>query len=184
MADRAPPRPTAPGRSAPIPSATAPPRPGFSRARSRSGGEPSIEVEDSSSLRRGQHRAPPTFLADDLTAADTRGWRGDPATIVVGDQGDAVLGFLTRLAAARPDWHDEAMCRGEGVEVFFIERGGRNRAQLAYELCGRCTVRELCLEYAIEHSIEHGVWGGMSPKARRAHRRAAEARARKREGGA
>jgi len=44
-------------------------------------------------------------------------------------------------------------------------------------VCARCTVTEVCLQYALESSQDSGVWGGLSEDERRAlKRRAARAR--------
>jgi WhiB family redox-sensing transcriptional regulator len=37
----------------------------------------------------------------------------------------------------------------------------------ARKICGRCEVKDLCLEYALVEEIEHGVWGGASERERR-----------------
>jgi hypothetical protein len=97
-----------------------------------------------------------------------RRWRGDPADIVVGVESNPLtLTFLIRLIA---DWHPDALCAGEPAEVFFPGRGGSSR--LAFELCGRCPVREICLAEALDDAaLDFGVRGGLSANARKARRR-------------
>ena len=53
----------------------------------------------------------------------------------------------------------------------------RDRIEKAKTVCGRCTVTEICLQYALETGQDSGVWGGLSEDERRAlKRRAARAR--------
>lgn len=113
---------------------------------------------------------------DDLRAAH----RGDPGDYVVSVDGTGrVDDMIAKLAQLRPTWHRDAACRGEPVEVFFPSPG--QRPDLAFELCGRCEVREPCLAEAIaDETLDHGVRGGMSARARKAHRLAQTARSRKR----
>jgi len=58
---------------------------------------------------------------------------------------------LGGVVAAQAEIHP---FRGAGVEK-------------ARKICGRCEVKDLCLEYALVEEIEHGVWGGASERERR-----------------
>ena len=78
----------------------------------------------------------------------------------------AVLADLLR----RPPWHQDALCRGVGVEQFFIERGSQYGASRA--LCARCPVSEECLEVAMGDALLDGLWSNTTPRQRRAMRRA------------
>ena len=62
-------------------------------------------------------------------------------------------------------WMLHARCRGTAPKGFFPSDG--LGVEAAQQVCGACTVRAECLEYALEHRIEHGVWGGASERERR-----------------
>jgi WhiB family redox-sensing transcriptional regulator len=52
-----------------------------------------------------------------------------------------------------------------------------DQIEKAKAVCARCTVTEICLQYALETGQDSGVWGGLSEDERRAlKRRAARAR--------
>lgn len=71
-------------------------------------------------------------------------------------------------------WKKQAACIGEDMDVFFPMRGeSRIPAKL---ICGRCEVRQECLEYAITHEEWNGVWGGKSELERRRFANAAARR--------
>ncbi len=91
-----------------------------------------------------------------------------------------------RLATERltePTWRGDARCRSKTAVHFFapphLERAQDKRAReaAARELCGGCTVRDLCLEYAVTVREPHGIWGGLTELERRrlVRRRADEA---------
>jgi WhiB family transcriptional regulator, redox-sensing transcriptional regulator len=58
----------------------------------------------------------------------------------------------------RPLWHRRAACRGMGHAVFVNGRAKRDAA--AVRICGRCPVRQECLEHALDSPGLVGVWGG------------------------
>jgi WhiB family redox-sensing transcriptional regulator len=62
-------------------------------------------------------------------------------------------------------WREAAACRTEPVETFYppAEHDGHE----AKAICLRCSVREICLEYAIASGERFGVWGGLTPQERR-----------------
>jgi WhiB family transcriptional regulator, redox-sensing transcriptional regulator len=76
----------------------------------------------------------------------------------------------------RPDWFDEAACRGHPVDIFYpthenkAKRKGVPKREpndsdeviKAKEVCRDCPVQEVCLEYAMNNRIDYGVWGGMT----------------------
>jgi WhiB family redox-sensing transcriptional regulator len=68
-------------------------------------------------------------------------------------------------------WATEAKCLNADPDVFFPEKGGSTRE--AKRICGECTVRAECLEYALEHDERFGIWGGMSERERRKLKRLA-----------
>ena len=78
------------------------------------------------------------------------------------------------------DWRDKAACPTADPALFFPVGSTRpaadqtEKAQAAY---ARCSVTEMCLQYALESIQDSGVWGGLSEDERRAlKRRAARAR--------
>jgi WhiB family redox-sensing transcriptional regulator len=62
-------------------------------------------------------------------------------------------------------WMAEAACRELPTAVFFPE--DQAGVAVACLVCGACTVRDLCLEYALTNRIAQGVWGGASESERR-----------------
>jgi len=78
------------------------------------------------------------------------------------------------------DWRDKAACLTADPELFFpVGNTGPAVDQIdkAKSVCARCTVTEICLQYALETGQDSGVWGGLSEDERRAlKRRAARAR--------
>ncbi len=78
-------------------------------------------------------------------------------------------------------WQDLANCRGANADLFFPERGASTRT--AKSICGQCTVREECLEFAIVNSEKFGIWGGLSERERRKIRRQRAVAARTRQVG-
>ena len=89
--------------------------------------------------------------------------RGDPAEWAT-TTADPLAVLFDLFERSRPAWHDEAACRGSGVD--FTATGRKERAR-AFDICGRCPVRVECLEWAIEVGDEVAVLGGMDPAARR-----------------
>src|SRR5688572_16971916 len=78
------------------------------------------------------------------------------------------------------DWRDKAACLTVDPELFFpVGNTGPavDQIEKAKSVCARCTVTEICLQYALETGQDSGVWGGLSEDERRAlKRRAARAR--------
>ncbi len=66
-------------------------------------------------------------------------------------------------------WQTKAACRGpHAASIFFppsqvervqdrVEREARAKA-----ICGQCSVRRECLDYALRGREPHGVWGGLN----------------------
>jgi WhiB family redox-sensing transcriptional regulator len=86
----------------------------------------------------------------------------------------------TKRSTIRMDWRDNAACLTADPELFFpVGNTGPAVEQIekAKSVCARCTMTEVCLQYALETSQDSGVWGGLSEDERRAlKRRAARAR--------
>lgn len=66
-------------------------------------------------------------------------------------------------------WQADANCLGVDSRIFFPTRTNNTKAALA--ICGECSVREQCREYALTNNEEHGVWGGLSYRQRLAVKR-------------
>jgi hypothetical protein len=64
------------------------------------------------------------------------------------------------------EWQKDALCSQTDAETFFPEKGASTHD--AKVVCGHCTVREDCLEYALAAGERYGVWGGKSERERRA----------------
>ena len=93
--------------------------------------------------------------------------RGIPAG-ADSEQPDEMLDELTT------QWQHHAACRGGDSSYFFAPNYFEKRAEknareaVAKAFCGRCPVREVCLEYALEVRETHGIWGGLNEMERRA----------------
>lgn len=75
-------------------------------------------------------------------------------------------------------WRGGAACREVDPALFFpVGVTGPAEVQIANAkaVCGRCGVRETCLEFAVQTNQEYGVWGGKDEEERRAIRRARRA---------
>lgn len=61
---------------------------------------------------------------------------------------------------SRPEWFDDANCRGRNPDLFHPHSTEHVKAANAIRLCNLCPVRRECLEYALENNIDSGIWGG------------------------
>ena len=70
-------------------------------------------------------------------------------------------------------WQAKAACRGPQAAMFFppshFERKDDKEAREseAKSICGSCSVRRACLEYALRIREPHGIWGGLNEAERR-----------------
>ena len=71
--------------------------------------------------------------------------------------GTDVVDYVDRLLD-RPTWHKRAVCRGDGLDDYFPERGESTLAAKA--VCAGCVVRSDCLAFALADSNTVGIWGG------------------------
>jgi WhiB family transcriptional regulator, redox-sensing transcriptional regulator len=72
------------------------------------------------------------------------------------------------------DWRGRAACRDENPELFFpIGDGAAAQEQVARAkvVCGRCPVRQQCLDFALSTGQDAGIWGGLTAAERRLVRR-------------
>jgi WhiB family redox-sensing transcriptional regulator len=93
----------------------------------------------------------------------------------------SILASSLALGEADSTWRDQALCRDTDPELFFpVGTTGTALTQIqrAKQVCGECTVRVDCLEFALSTNQDSGVWGGLSEEERRAIRRQRAARAR------
>lgn len=72
------------------------------------------------------------------------------------------------------DWHDQAACSGQPIEVFFIQQTPgitqQQRARLeqpAKTICSTCPVQPDCLEWAVLAKVQFGIFGGLNPTERK-----------------
>ena len=81
---------------------------------------------------------------------------------------------MTRPRIRRRDydplaWMAEALCSGAMTDLFFPEQFEIADPAIK-RLCGRCPVREACLQYALDND-EVGIWGGTDDRQRDAIQR-------------
>jgi hypothetical protein len=62
---------------------------------------------------------------------------------------------------------EDGLCREVDADMFYIDKGENHKIQQARTICGRCDVREACLEWALEHGERYGIWGGTTENQRR-----------------
>jgi WhiB family redox-sensing transcriptional regulator len=80
------------------------------------------------------------------------------------------------------EWRAAGSCLAADPELFFpITSAAMASGQVAEALriCGRCQVRDHCLEFAMDNSEMHGIWGGTTPEERIRDRRRRAARRRR-----
>jgi WhiB family redox-sensing transcriptional regulator len=62
----------------------------------------------------------------------------------------------------------------QAPDMFFLDKGDRQgpeKIRMTKELCSKCPVKLLCLEYALEANEENGIWGGLTRNERNALKR-------------
>lgn len=77
------------------------------------------------------------------------------------------------MTAAHPGrWRDQGACRGEDPGLWFPSdrRPHFDQIALAKAICGRCPVRETCLQWAETTPELYGIWGGLTEQERAAAR--------------
>lgn len=82
---------------------------------------------------------------------------------------DALFALLNRLRGEDFGGHPE--CAETDPEVFFpVSEEDTRTIALAKEVCGRCEIREACLESALQNG-DYGIWGGTTEGERAVMRR-------------
>src|SRR5215831_3810420 len=76
------------------------------------------------------------------------------------------------IADLYPAWHEQAHCKGVGVDYYFGDEDGQptmsiNQVRRAAKLCDVCPVFYECLHHALTRREEYGVWAGTSGRVRR-----------------
>lgn len=76
-----------------------------------------------------------------------------------------------RRSSIDTSWMKRAACVNQDPTLFYPEERDsqlrREKAKEAVKICGRCAVREACLEYALNNNENFGIWGGETEVARR-----------------
>lgn len=62
-------------------------------------------------------------------------------------------------------WRSRGACKGLDPDIFYPPSD--DLALEAKAVCGQCSVRQPCLEYALTKREHEGVWGGATEKERR-----------------
>ena len=71
---------------------------------------------------------------------------------------------------SRAERWSRAACSTADPELFFpISSSGPavHQAKRAKAICGRCEIRQACLDYAIDAGPVQGIWGGTTERERR-----------------
>ena len=68
-------------------------------------------------------------------------------------------------------WVAEALCAQVDAGIFYPDKGDKEAAYDAQQVCKQCVVQPECLEYALERNEPFGVWGGMTVMERKLERR-------------
>ncbi len=96
----------------------------------------------------------------------------------------SILASSLVLGAADYSWRDHALCRDTDPELFFpVGTTGSALVQIerAKKVCGECSVRLDCLDFALSTNQDSGIWGGLCEEERRVIRRQRAARTRSRD---
>jgi len=70
----------------------------------------------------------------------------------------------------RPEWQEEAACRGTTVPEDFFPEDKTNVKKRIRDMCASCPVVDKCLDHALKHEPV-GFWAGTSSKDRQKLRR-------------
>lgn len=81
------------------------------------------------------------------------------------------VGVVLKLRVEGDEWKERGRCAEADPEVFFPEKGDNPLA--AKSICGRCEVKDACLQWALRTDERFGVWGQTTPNERKALRKRA-----------
>ena len=62
-------------------------------------------------------------------------------------------------------WREDAACRGARPSIFYPDNEADERRAKA--VCGLCSVRQRCLDFALASAEPDGIWGGLNSRQRR-----------------
>lgn len=60
------------------------------------------------------------------------------------------------------EWLYRAYCSGTDPNVWVNEHPNNAETKMLKAICGECTVKTECLEYAMDFGFPMGVWGGLT----------------------
>jgi WhiB family redox-sensing transcriptional regulator len=66
---------------------------------------------------------------------------------------------------------DHAACRNSDPEMFNPSPHDLRGIEAARKMCGRCPIRQDCLELALNTRNAQGIWGGLTQRERTVYRR-------------
>ena len=78
------------------------------------------------------------------------------------------MAFHSREECTNPmnsSWRQRGACRGLEPDIFYPATD--EEAGPAKAVCGTCSVREACLEFALDTRENEGIWGGTTERERR-----------------
>lgn len=78
---------------------------------------------------------------------------------------------MNPLTGERPEWQQQASCRGMNPNLFFPTRRGQTMPASMKVMCAACPARIECLTYAIEINDRDGWFAGTTPADRRGIRK-------------
>ena len=85
--------------------------------------------------------------------------------------GPGLEDLLAAVAANRPAWHADALCREHPDVSWFVERG--EPLGPAKDICSRCLVLAECTSWALDQDASlAGIWGGTTAPQRKRMRAA------------
>jgi len=66
------------------------------------------------------------------------------------------------------DWADDAACKGQPIDTFFLSQGDNKVAvEKARVICRACKVQPDCKEFALANKVVGGIWAGLTTAERR-----------------
>lgn len=78
------------------------------------------------------------------------------------------------MSGPKPAWHELALCREIGGDLFFSDPDDNSTALIAKQVCAACEVRSGCLDDALQigtYQDRYGIRAGLSPNQRARLRR-------------
>lgn len=82
----------------------------------------------------------------------------------------AIENYSKREIKLNELYTEEAICRGLGHELFFLDQDNGEITNAIKLVCKSCPLKIKCQNYAIQNHV-HGIWGGTTLVERREFRR-------------